>query len=38
LYAIEAEILSKPVTIPCLRKKLCKFLFVRRSPNFHQFW
>jgi len=22
---------------PCLRKKLCKFLFVRTSSNFHQF-
>jgi len=23
---------------PCLRKKLCKSLFVRTSSNFHQFW
>jgi len=25
-------------TTPCLRKKLCKFLFDRISSNFHQFW
>jgi len=23
---------------PCLRKKTRKFLFVRISSNFHQFW
>jgi len=31
-------VLAPALTTPCLRKKLCKFLSVRTSSNFHQFW
>jgi len=27
-----------PNYTPCLKKKLCKIVFVRTSSKFHQFW
>jgi len=34
---METPVLLNKKNTPCLRKN-CKFLFVRISSNFHQFW